>query len=50
VIEATIPPSEIDWYAAQLLPVGPDVVVESPPEFSAAIRAQIDLSAALYRR
>jgi predicted DNA-binding transcriptional regulator YafY len=50
VIEGTVPPSELDWYAAQLLPVGPDVVVESPPELIAAIRAQIALISALYRR
>ena len=50
VIEGTVPRSEVDWYAAQLLSVGPDIVVESPPELVAAIRAQADAIAALYRR
>ena len=50
VIEGTVPRSEVDWYAAQLLSVGPDIVVESPPELVAAMRAQADAIAALYRR
>lgn len=47
-IEGTIPRAEIDWYAAQLLPVGPDLVVESPPELIAALRRQALQIAALY--
>jgi predicted DNA-binding transcriptional regulator YafY len=49
VIEGTIPRSEVEWFASKLLPVGPDVVVESPPELIAAIRAQAEAIALLYR-
>ena len=49
-IEGTIPHSEVEWYASRLLAVGTDVVVESPPELIAAIRAQADTIARLYRR
>jgi predicted DNA-binding transcriptional regulator YafY len=50
VIVGAIPHSEGGWYASQLLAVGPDVVVESPPELIAAICAQADAVARLYRR
>jgi predicted DNA-binding transcriptional regulator YafY len=50
VIEGSLPRSEVAWYARQLLAVGPDVVVQSPPELIAAICAQADAVAALYRR
>jgi predicted DNA-binding transcriptional regulator YafY len=50
MIEGAIPRSEVAWYASQLLAVGPAVVVESPPELIAAVRAQADAVAALYRR
>jgi len=50
MVEGTIPGSEIEWYASQLLAIGPDVVVESPPELIAAICAQADTVALLYRR
>ena len=40
VIEGIVPRSEIGWFASQLLPVGLDVTVESPPELIAAMRAQ----------
>lgn len=49
VIEGALPRSEIEWYASQLLAVGPDAVVESPTELIAAIRAQAQAVAALYR-
>lgn len=49
VIEGAIPRSEVEWYASQLLAVGPDVVVESPPELIAAICAQADTVAMSYR-
>lgn len=49
VIDGAIPRSEVAWFAAQLLPVGTDVVVESPPELVAALRAQAEAIAALYR-
>ncbi|MGH2343946.1 MAG: helix-turn-helix transcriptional regulator, partial [Chloroflexota bacterium] len=49
IIEGTIPQSEVEWFASKLLPVGPDVVVESPLELIAAIRAQADALAVLYR-
>lgn len=48
IIEGTIPRHEIDWYAAQLLAEGADVVVESPPELIVAIRQHIELVASLY--
>jgi hypothetical protein len=50
VIEAAIPRSEVEWYASRLLAVGPDVVVQSPPELIVAIRAQVAALARLYRR
>ncbi len=40
LIEGIVPRSEIGWFASQLLPVGLDVTVESPPELIAAMRAQ----------
>ena len=49
-IECAIPRSEVEWYASRLLAVGPDVVVQSPPELIAAIRAQADTIALLYQR
>ena len=49
VIEGTIPLSEIDFFAARLLVVGTDVVVESPPELVVAIRAKAEALAALYQ-
>lgn len=48
VIDGAIPRSEVEWYASRLLPVGPDVVVESPPELTRAIRAQAAAVAGLY--
>jgi predicted DNA-binding transcriptional regulator YafY len=48
ILTATIPPTEIDFYAAQLLPVGTDLVVESPPELIAAMRRQAQAIAELY--
>ncbi len=49
VIDGTIPQSEVAWFAGQLLAIGPDVVVESPPALTAAIRAQAEHMALLYR-
>ncbi len=49
VIDGTIPRHELDWYAAQLLAEGADVVVESPPELIAAIRHHIQVVAELYQ-
>jgi len=49
IIEGTIPWHEIDWYAAQLLAEGADVIVESPPELIAAIRHHIQVVAELYQ-
>ncbi len=40
VIEGTLPRSEMGWFASQLLPVGLDATVESPPELIDAMRAQ----------
>lgn len=47
-IKGTIPASEIEWYATQLLPVGADALVQSPPELIAAIRRQVLAIANLY--
>jgi len=47
-IEGTIPASEIEWYATQLLPLGADALVQSPPELIAAIRRQALAIAGLY--
>ncbi len=49
LIAGTIPRSEIDWYAARLLPVGADLVVESPPELIAALCRKAREIAALYQ-
>ncbi|HEX8918669.1 MAG TPA: WYL domain-containing protein [Chloroflexota bacterium] len=38
LVEARIPVTEIEYYAAQLLPLGADIVVESPPELIAALK------------
>jgi predicted DNA-binding transcriptional regulator YafY len=50
VIDGAIPRHEIDWYAAQLLAEGADVIVESPPELIAAIRRHVHTVAELYPR
>ena len=49
-IESTIPRTEIEWYAARLMQVGSDVVVEAPPELIAAMAAKAHEIAALYGR
>jgi predicted DNA-binding transcriptional regulator YafY len=49
VIDATIPESEIDWYAAQLLPLGSDVLITSPPQLIAAMRQKAREIAELYQ-
>lgn len=49
MIEGALPRSEVEWYASQLLAVGPDLSVESPPELIIAICAQADTVAMLYR-
>jgi predicted DNA-binding transcriptional regulator YafY len=38
VLEAELPRSELHWYADQLLPLGTDLIVESPPELIDLIR------------
>ena len=48
VIEATIPEAEIEWYAAQLLPVGREIVITSPPQLIAALRRKARDVLALY--
>lgn len=47
-VKEMIPRAEIGWYAAQLLSVGADITVESPPELIAEIRRQAEAIAALY--
>ncbi len=49
MIEDIIPRAEIDWDAAQLLCLGLDVVVETPPKLIVAMRVQTDAIATLYR-
>ncbi len=48
-IDATIPASEVDFYATRLLTLGTDLVVESPPELVAAIQQKAAAIAALYQ-
>jgi predicted DNA-binding transcriptional regulator YafY len=50
VIEARVPSSSIDFYAARLLSLGTDVRVESPPELIAAMREKAWAIARLYPR
>lgn len=50
LIEGSLPPSEVDFYAALVLREGVDLVVESPPELIAVLRRQIEALAALYAR
>ena len=47
-VEGTIPGSEIEWYTTQLLSVGADALVQSPPELIAAIRRQALAIANMY--
>jgi len=48
MIEETIPHGEIGWYAAQLLAIGTEVVVESPPELIAELCRQAEAITARY--
>lgn len=48
VIETWIPASAIDFYAARLLGVGTDLIVESPPELITAMREKSQALARLY--
>lgn len=48
MIEETIPPSEVAWFAAQLLPVGTEAIVEEPEELIEAIREQARKIVAAY--
>ncbi len=48
VIDVNIPATSINYYAARLLGIGPDVIVESPPELIAAMRDQAATIAKLY--
>ncbi|MDQ3696049.1 MAG: WYL domain-containing protein [Chloroflexota bacterium] len=47
-IDVRIPASSIDYYAVRLLSIGPEVIVESPPELVAALRDQAATIAKLY--
>lgn len=40
VLEATVPRSELAWFAGQLLPLGTDITVESPPELLDLLQGQ----------
>lgn len=48
VIDAMIPEREVEWYAAQLLPLGAEVRVTAPPQLIAAIGKKAREIAALY--
>jgi hypothetical protein len=48
IIEASIPSSSIDFYAARLLSLGIDVIVESPSELISAMREKGQAIARLY--
>ena len=47
-IEAALPPGDVEWFAGQLLPLGTELVVESPSELIAALRRQACAIAAVY--
>ncbi len=49
LIDARIPESEVDYFASRLLPLGTDVIVESPAQLVAALRRVAEGVAALYR-
>jgi len=49
-LEASIPASEIEWYATQFLSLGAELVVESPPQLIAVIRRRAAEVVALYAR
>ena len=50
VVEARVPSSGIDFYAARLLGLGTDLRFESPPELIAAMREKARAIARLYPR
>ncbi len=47
-IDTVIPEAEVDFFAARLLPLGTEIVVESPPELIDALRRKAEAIAALY--
>ncbi len=47
-LEASIPASEIEWYATQLLALGAELVIESPPQLIAVMRRRAAEVVALY--
>jgi predicted DNA-binding transcriptional regulator YafY len=50
VLEADLPRSELDWFANQLLPLGTDCCVESPPEMVEMIREKVKAIGEMYRK
>jgi len=48
LLEASIPASEIEWYATQLLSLGAELMVESPPQLIAVMQRRAAEVAALY--
>ncbi len=48
LVEAEIPAAELDFYARHLLPLGTELVVESPPELIELMRIRTREIAALY--
>jgi predicted DNA-binding transcriptional regulator YafY len=50
ILEADLPRSELGWFADQLLPLGIDLIVESPPELIELIRRKAGAIAMSYER
>jgi predicted DNA-binding transcriptional regulator YafY len=48
LIETELPTAELDFYARHLLPLGTELVVESPPELIGLMRVRTQEIAALY--
>ncbi|CAA9375059.1 MAG: hypothetical protein AVDCRST_MAG93-8750, partial [uncultured Chloroflexia bacterium] len=48
LLHSTVPASEIDYFATRLLPLGTDIVVESPPELIASLKAKAAAICELY--
>lgn len=49
-VEGTVPRREVGYYATQLLPLGADVLVLSPPELVEELRSMAGAVVELYRR
>lgn len=49
IIAALVPPGELDYFAARLLPMGTAIRVETPPELIALLRERAEALVAHYR-